>query len=88
MPALVITRLLHGGSRRKHADEYLDVLLHAGTEEDKRTPGKLSSQVWRSVEEDTCHLWNTMGKPRIDQRLCRRTLRKRQILSRRLRVSP
>ncbi len=66
MPHSVITRIWHGKTHRKHADEYLDFLLHAGTEEYKRTPGNLSCQVWRRIDQDVCHFWTVTRWDSLD----------------------
>jgi len=66
MPRPVITRIWHGRTLRQHADEYLNFLLHAGTEEYRLTPGNLSCQIWRRVEEEVCHFWTVTRWESLD----------------------
>jgi len=53
----MITRIWHGKTLLKDADEYLNFLLSEGTQEYRQTAGNLSVRVWQSREGDICHFW-------------------------------
>lgn len=53
----MITRIWHGRTSLENADNYLQFLLHKGTEEYLQTEGNLSVKVWRRIENDCCHFW-------------------------------
>lgn len=52
-----ITRIWHGMTLAKHADEYLEFLNVSGVPDYKKTEGNLSVKVLRRVEDDVCHFW-------------------------------
>ena len=52
-----ITRIWHGKTRIEHADEYLDYLFKTGVPDYTNTPGNLSCQILRRIEQDVCHFW-------------------------------
>ena len=51
----VITRIWHGRTRIKDADEYLFFLEKTGIKDYKNTPGNISAEVLRREEGDICH---------------------------------
>lgn len=53
----VITRIWHGTTHIRHADEYLEFLRTTGVLDYKKTPGNLSVQIWRRKEALICHFW-------------------------------
>jgi heme-degrading monooxygenase HmoA len=53
----MITRIWHGKTLIKDADEYLNFLLTEGTREYRETTGNLSVRVWQSRESEVCHFW-------------------------------
>lgn len=53
----MIKRIWHGRPALKNADNYLQFLLHKGTEEYLQTEGNLSVKIWRRLEKDSCHFW-------------------------------
>jgi heme-degrading monooxygenase HmoA len=57
MKSQKITRIWHGITDSKHAEEYLDFLLRSGVPDYKRNAGNLSVKILRRVEGDKCHFW-------------------------------
>ena len=57
MESKVITRIWHGTTRTRHADEYLEFLIKTGVADYKKTPGNLSVEILRRIEDDICHFW-------------------------------
>jgi len=57
MKSKIITRIWHGTTRAVHADEYLEFLVRTGVADYKATPGNLSVEIWRRIENDICHFW-------------------------------
>ncbi|MBI3580040.1 MAG: antibiotic biosynthesis monooxygenase [Ignavibacteriales bacterium] len=57
MAQSIITRIWHGMTHIKHADEYYQYLLKTGVPDYKKTPGNLSCQIWRRKEAQVCHFW-------------------------------
>jgi heme-degrading monooxygenase HmoA len=57
MESKVITRIWHGMTKAEHADEYLEFLVNTGVADYKKTPGNLSVEILRRVENDICHFW-------------------------------
>lgn len=53
----VITRIWHGVTLARHADNYLQYLEASGISDYKNTPGNLGVQVLRRLENDRCHFW-------------------------------
>ena len=52
-----ITRIWHGMTLAKHADEYLDLLQLLGVPDYKKIDGNLSVKVLRHIEGGVCHFW-------------------------------
>jgi heme-degrading monooxygenase HmoA len=57
MKSKIITRVWHGMTRAEHADEYLEFLVKTGVADYKATPGNLSVEILRRLENDVCHFW-------------------------------
>lgn len=57
MKSKAITRIWHGRTRVRHAEEYLEFLVKSGVADYKATPGNLSVKILRRVENDVCHFW-------------------------------
>ncbi len=57
MPHTPITRIWHGTTDIRHADDFLEFLKRSGVPDYKRSPGNLSCQIWRRKETDICHFW-------------------------------
>lgn len=57
MEDILITRVWHGRTHRKDADEYLDFLRRTAFPDYSSTPGNLDVEVWRRLEGDVCHFW-------------------------------
>jgi heme-degrading monooxygenase HmoA len=57
MESKAITRIWHGRTRARHADEYLEFLERTGVADYKATDGNLSVQIWRRIDGDVCHFW-------------------------------
>jgi heme-degrading monooxygenase HmoA len=57
MKSRVITRIWHGRTKREQAAEYLGFLVETGVADYKKTPGNLSVEILRRVENDICHFW-------------------------------
>lgn len=53
----MITRIWHGTTLAKDADEYLEFLKDSGVPDYKQTPGNLSVKILRRLEADVCHFW-------------------------------
>jgi len=53
----MITRIWHGKTLIKDAEEYLNFLLTEGSRGYRETPGNLSVRVWQSKEDEICHFW-------------------------------
>ena len=57
MESGIITRIWHGRTRAEQADEYLEFLIETGVSDYKKTPGNLSVEILRRIEDDVCHFW-------------------------------
>ena len=57
MKSKIITRIWHGRTRAEEADEYLEFLIETGVSDYKKTPGNLSVEILRRIEDDVCHFW-------------------------------
>lgn len=53
----MITRIWHGRTTVQHADDYLDFLLTAGSQEYLETPGNIRVTVWRNKSDQECHFY-------------------------------
>ena len=51
-----ITRIWHGKTLKKHADQYLNYIKDTGLKDYLVTPGILSAKVLRKIEGDICHI--------------------------------
>lgn len=57
MKSKTITRIWHGVTKAKDADEYLEYLVKTGIEDYKKTEGNLGVEILRRVEDDRCRFW-------------------------------
>ena len=57
MKSETITRIWHGVTRAKDADEYLEYVIRTGVADYKNTRGNVSVEILRRVENDKCHFW-------------------------------
>ena len=57
MKSKTITRIWHGTTKAKDADEYLEYLVKTGIEDYKKTDGNLSVEILRRIENDKCRFW-------------------------------
>ena len=53
----MITRTWYGKTKAADADVYLKYMAKTGMKECRSTPGNLSAQILRRIEDDVCHFW-------------------------------
>ncbi len=53
----IITRIWHGVTKAADSENYLQYLKTTGIEDYQNTPGNLSVQILRRIENDKCHFW-------------------------------
>ena len=66
MSGSVITRIWHGKTKAKHAEEYLEFVVKTGVRDYKKTPGNLSVQILRRIDGDVCHFWTVTRWDSVD----------------------
>ncbi|MBO0353396.1 hypothetical protein J0656_05145 [Muricauda ruestringensis] len=59
-----ITRIWHGMTKSKHADEYLKYVEETGLSDYRNVDGNLSAKILRRIDGDKCHFltiteWNS-----------------------------
>jgi heme-degrading monooxygenase HmoA len=88
MKSKTITRIWHGTTKAKDADEYLKYLIKTGIENYKKTEGNLSVEILRRIEDDRCRFWAVTRWDSYENiKNLRRRLRKSAVLHRRREIS-
>lgn len=62
----IITRIWHGKTLLKHAEDYLWYIHETGLKDYLNTPGILSAKILRRIEGEYCHFWAITEWPNID----------------------
>jgi heme-degrading monooxygenase HmoA len=57
MNGKVITRVWHGRTLATDADRYFEFLVQTAVPDYSNTPGNISVELWRRIEDDVCHFW-------------------------------
>lgn len=52
-----ITRVWHGQTHGRHADEYLEYIIKTGIPGYRNTPGNLSAKILRRIHGERCDFW-------------------------------
>jgi len=55
MEKMKITRIWHGMTKSKHADEYLKYVEETGLSDYRNVDGNLSAKILRRIDGDKCH---------------------------------
>jgi len=57
MNSKIITRIWHGRTLAKYADEYLQYVIDTGIADYKATDGNLGVEILRRIDGEECHFW-------------------------------
>lgn len=57
MEERLITRIWHGRTAAKDADEYLQYVIETGVADYKSIPGNRGVEILRRIDGDICHFW-------------------------------